>query len=446
MSKEIVARRMLLGMGMGMGMGVGAIALAARRAEADVPFSSFAFAATGSPTARTMPDRLAEIKNVKDFGARGLGSTDDTAAIQAAVNWSPGPNRGTIYFPVGMYRITAPITFQTAPINLRFLGDPGATIVGNFADALLKRDIENVTSGIRIIENLRFVNEHAAGKSIVIGDCVGAKVVNCHISSFIGIECGTSSCLTVDTCSLISPNDKTGIGIAAENATTVLNCDITHFASGIRHCNLGLNVIGGRIEVNTYGIEIGRKRNTPAFPNGEVFTSNGFLISGLSMESNVHGIYIVDGAAGHVTGCGITNNVTGNASGIYIANASNCSFTGISVSTGHSLSDAGIYMNNPLRCTFDAIGISDAAGTAWRLPTGGQLASLSFRCCSPVVEGSVTVAHLASHASAAPIGTILRVSNANTSTIGAKITSSGAHNVMALKIHGNKWTVLGPGT
>ena len=62
--------------------------------------------------------------------------------------------------------------------------------------------------------------------------------------------------------------------------------------------------------------------------------------------------------------------------------------------------------------------------------------------------GSVTVADL-NHADFgvyAPIGTILRVSNSNTSTPGAKITSSGAHNVMALKIHGNKWTVLGPGT
>jgi hypothetical protein len=102
-------------------------------------------------------------------------------------------------------------------------------------------------------------------------------------------------------------------------------------------------------------------------------------------------------------------------------------------------------LNNALRSTFDAIRINVAGGRAWRLPADGQLASLRFGATAPVVEGSVTVANLATYGSDAPIGTILRVSNSNTSTLGAKISSSGANNVMALKILGNKWIVLGPG-
>jgi hypothetical protein len=55
--------------------------------------------------------------NVKDFGATGDGTTDDTAAIQAAINYaqnnisppglttaSTGP--GTVYFPAGAYKVT----------------------------------------------------------------------------------------------------------------------------------------------------------------------------------------------------------------------------------------------------------------------------------------------------------------------------------------------------
>jgi hypothetical protein len=445
MSKEIIARRALLGMG----AGVGAMALAAQRAEADTPFSDYAFPATGTTTARTMPDRLADIKNVKDFGARGNGSTDDTAAIQAAVNRTGFPyssdNRGTVYFPTGTYRLTGPITWETPSMHIRFLGEPGAKIGGNFADALLKRRVNSPISGIHVIENLDFEQGHASGKCILAHSCVGVKIVNCRISgpggvgvplTNRGIETFNSQAATIDTCVIRG----CGVGVVAGNATMVLNCDITGCVEGIRHQNLGLTVIGGRYEVNGTAILIGKDGD------GNAFQSSGFDISGLSMESNDHGIYIGSGSAGKISGCAITNNVDGNHSGIYMGSAEQVSVSGCVVASGYAFIDAGIYLDNPKRCSFDADGIGVPSGLAWRLPTDGQLASLSFRACNPVVEGSVTLAQLATHGTSAPIGTILRVSNSNTSTIGAKITSSGAHNVMALKIHGNKWTVLGPGT
>src|SRR5260370_40195630 len=102
------------------GLGVGALALRAQtqRASADTPFTSFAFPATGAPTPRTMPNRLAEVVNVKDFGAAGDASTEDTAAIQAALNAAYGspsaPNGGfpgavknrAVFFPAVHYKIT----------------------------------------------------------------------------------------------------------------------------------------------------------------------------------------------------------------------------------------------------------------------------------------------------------------------------------------------------
>lgn len=102
-----------------------AIALAAQAfvdvgtSYADVPFTTFAFPGTGSPTSRTTPDRIADSINVKEHGAVGDGSTDDTAAIQAAFNKAAQIYAGTIYFPAnasGKYYKT------TAPINLRANG------------------------------------------------------------------------------------------------------------------------------------------------------------------------------------------------------------------------------------------------------------------------------------------------------------------------------------
>jgi hypothetical protein len=60
------------------GLGIGVAGLLAQSASADTLFVNFPFRSTGSVTARTMPDRLAEVKNVKDFGAVGNGVADDT--------------------------------------------------------------------------------------------------------------------------------------------------------------------------------------------------------------------------------------------------------------------------------------------------------------------------------------------------------------------------------
>lgn len=58
--------------------------------------------ATGTSTSRAIQDRFADVINVKDFGATGNGTTDDTAAIQAAI--TAAPTGAAIYFPKGSYK------------------------------------------------------------------------------------------------------------------------------------------------------------------------------------------------------------------------------------------------------------------------------------------------------------------------------------------------------
>jgi hypothetical protein len=63
-------------------------------------------AGTGTGTAelsQTVENKLREYVSVKDFGAVGDGATNDTIAIQAALDDAAG---GSIYFPKGVYLIT----------------------------------------------------------------------------------------------------------------------------------------------------------------------------------------------------------------------------------------------------------------------------------------------------------------------------------------------------
>lgn len=87
--------------------------LAAGGAPAKVqPRAQLSFKATGSTSWRNMDERLADVVNVKDFGAKGDGRTDATAAVVAAV--AALPAAGTLLFPPGEYVLTDAITIPVA--------------------------------------------------------------------------------------------------------------------------------------------------------------------------------------------------------------------------------------------------------------------------------------------------------------------------------------------
>jgi hypothetical protein len=111
---------------------------------------------TGRLTKRPLDSTITENLqfNVKDFGAVGdttnfLNGNDDTAAIQKAVeaagavftNQSAG---GTVFFPAGMYRVTAPIVFNRGrQVSLLGVPQQGTAIGGCFPDYIFSNPMAN---------------------------------------------------------------------------------------------------------------------------------------------------------------------------------------------------------------------------------------------------------------------------------------------------------------
>jgi hypothetical protein len=67
--------------------------------------------ATGSTTSRTLGDRFAEVFNVRDFGAVGDGTTDDSTAITAAVA-AAAVSGGQVLIPQGVFRHVSEIYME----------------------------------------------------------------------------------------------------------------------------------------------------------------------------------------------------------------------------------------------------------------------------------------------------------------------------------------------
>jgi len=326
------------------GFGVGALALLAPRASADTPFSSFAFPATGAPTARTMPDRLAEIKSVKDFGAKGDGVTDDTAALQAMFNqFMAGTLTGKMYFSPGTYLITSPLTLNE--INKNFglhVSGNAATLLGYFPGYLIER---NTTSGndnatFITIEGLALINNNQAAGG---GGCVHLThgfqfhVKDCYLRGYIGVSMTNVLQGSVRRCMVrgigSSQTDPASIGIFMWcNQAHLDQIDINGLHHGVR-AMANLCMRETRIEQCMVGTVIGMTAD------GGTWDASG-EISNSTFEANQTAIWAYAASHMRIHSCGLLGDPFGPVSGV--------------------LSDIGLRVTGMINCV---VGPLDSSGT-----------------------------------------------------------------------------------
>lgn len=127
--------------------------------------------AEGSTEYRTLEERFSDIINVKDFGAKGDGITDDTEAIQRAI--AAAGDNDIVFIPAGMTCLVSTILINKE-LTLRGgrIKSNGTAITINIPDYKKGTFIE----GIEIeAGEIGIKNENAGGVNITNCEIIGAK-------------------------------------------------------------------------------------------------------------------------------------------------------------------------------------------------------------------------------------------------------------------------------
>jgi hypothetical protein len=243
------------------------------------------FSSTGSPTAEAVPTFAV---SVTDFGATGDGTTDDTAAIQTAVNTAY-----MLFFPAGTYKVTSPITLRS---NNHLFGEGASSVISYTGTATSQGALyANSGSASTYVENL------VVRDLKVLGDVVASGFSEfVHLISFHGVR----NCL-IDNCEVVGFRGDGiifGSGLndnpAPNSLTERHNVDVTVkncYIDGVNNDNRnGVSVIDGNgvtIE-NNYFIRCSRSTMPGAIdiePDAGVFYSRtGDLSAGSAVVTNTN--------------------------------------------------------------------------------------------------------------------------------------------------------------
>jgi len=151
---------------------------------------------------RTVHQKLQELISVKDFGATGDGTTDDSAALQAAITAAAG---ATLYIPEGTYYYTSLLTVSN---SMNITGDGYGSQLKPYAPS--GNNIRINASNV-MIENIRMEGTAPVGFAIgVSGAVTNITFQNCFFKTVEQvIYLYTANDITIQNCVF----DTTGYGV-----------------------------------------------------------------------------------------------------------------------------------------------------------------------------------------------------------------------------------------
>lgn len=335
MIQSVVTKRALM-----LAVGISGAALSAGRAQADTPFTTFAFPATGAPTSRTMPDRLNDVINVKNFGATAnasavalstrygslgaaqavypfvtsLAQSIDYAAAQAAVNAAAvtAGQLGKIVFPRGRYDfggdfvILPPELFSGGLACFTIEGDStGSTTIrgtgNNFLfDCNPSGNIAYTTSSGFVIRDIGLNNANSTpftSGGIRFGGALGVSVDNIDITGcMVGItnelapgQRTSNNAMSITNVMSSGQQRANSIGIVASgDGIFMANINLSAWEMAICLNGDAISINGSHFESNRLAIAMGRggsASGTSPVPSVPVICSD-VTMNAITFEGN----------------------------------------------------------------------------------------------------------------------------------------------------------------
>lgn len=254
--------------------------------------------------------RLKELHaNVKEFGAKGDGVTDDTSAIQSALD-SLGSTGGTVYFPDGTYLVKGTILVQN---KIRIVGygrkrviitnTDGITVYNVAEPIVASSNYKNASANEDIyISSIQFKSAgERTAYTVELTNTISAHVNDCDFN-----EHGNSS-----------PQSLHGLGIIRKNDYT------DHFyLAKVKHCRFSRSVLNLQAtdsylisnefwgNEREYAVQLHNASNSFVTQNQIV---GGMVYGGLYLTANANDLKIVqnyfDGSHANIDTCwGIYSN------------------------------------------------------------------------------------------------------------------------------------------
>lgn len=253
--------------------------------------------------------KLSQSVSIKDFGAVGNGTTDDTAAIQAAFNYAI-PNSIQIIIPAGTYLINGTITItKTSGLRNPTYITGGGTLYKTNAGTMFTA--ANAATSDIFFNDIFFLGSLSAN---VVAFYCGQNLINTYFTNC----CFKNLTTCFDSSGYLMQSFYLQHCIFTSIATRVFNVPLGVNNLKIEQCTCEAMSTGSFFygSANSLVIRDSLFENFTASPVMQFLGGGSYVIDGNYFEANAYGDIVFSGS-NQATGIMISNNssnvVTGNA-------------------------------------------------------------------------------------------------------------------------------------